>query len=226
MTSNFDKLYIALKFRLKGMEFYDALRALELAKDIHDGFRKDGKTPEFQHQLEIALYIMTLKDVQDLEGSIICALLHDTDEDYPHLLSIGVLMAFGEPRMLAIHMLNKHRHDNYDQYFSSLAGNMLASLVKGVDRINNFQSMNRGKFTISKQIKYADEVVVYFLPMLKKARKNFPKQMDAYYNIENMLKSQHELIMLFIGAMQEKEFDEQKSILSESNEDNLIPLQY
>jgi (p)ppGpp synthase/HD superfamily hydrolase len=200
MTTRFDKLYISLKFRLKGMGFYLAMDALEFAKDIHNGFRKDGNTPEFQHQLEIAHYIMTLKDVQDLEGSIIVALLHDTDEDNPNDIPLGKLESYGAERAKAIRMLNKHTHKDYDEYFGSLAGNMLASLVKGVDRINNFQSMNRGKFTIEKQIKYAHEVVHYFLPMLKRARKSFPRQMDAYYNIENMLKSQHELVTLFINA--------------------------
>lgn len=203
MADNFSKLYIALKFRLKGMGYYKAMNALELAKNIHDGLRKDGKTPEFQHQLEIALYIMTLKDVQDLEGAIIAALLHDTDEDYPHELSRDDLFQFEAERAEAIMRLNKHRSKTLPEYFDVLAGDLIASLVKGVDRVNNFQSMNRGKFTLAKQAKYAEEIIIYFLPMLKKARKNFPQQMDAYYNIENMLKSQYELIQLFLNASNE-----------------------
>jgi hypothetical protein len=64
--------------------------------------------------------------------------------------------------------------------------------------------MNRGKFTIEKQKKYADEVKKYFLVMAKKARKLFPRQMDAYYNAETMLKNQYELIQLFIDASENK----------------------
>lgn len=200
MNDKFSKLYIALKFRLKGMRMYDAMRALEFAKDIHDGYRKDGQTPEFQHQLEIAHYIMTLKDIDDLEGAIIVALLHDTDEDYPHDIPLGQLESFGSTRAVAIRTINKHTHTSDEEYYARVAMNALASIVKGVDRINNFQSMNRGRFTIEKQIKYAKAVVDHFLPMLKKARKRFPTQMDAYYNIEYMLKSQHELLSLFIDA--------------------------
>jgi (p)ppGpp synthase/HD superfamily hydrolase len=201
MTDKFSKLYIALKFRLKGMEFYDAMRALEFAREIHSGMRKDGTTPEFQHQLEIAHYAMTLKDIEDLEGVIICSLLHDTDEDYPHLIPLDELQSFGQSRASAIRTLNKHTAPKgYDEYFARISQDKLASIVKGLDRINNFQSMNRGMFTIEKQKKYAHEVMYYFLVMLKIARKNFPRQMDAYYNIEYMLKSQHELITLFIDA--------------------------
>jgi (p)ppGpp synthase/HD superfamily hydrolase len=201
--NKFSKLYIALKFRLKGMAFYDALDALEFALGVHVGFRKDGITPSFQHQLEIAHFILTLKDVQDLEGAIIVALLHDTDEDNPHDIPLGKLESYGHERAKAIRLLNKHSHISPKACFEAMGANMLASLVKGADRINNFQSMNRGNFSIEKQIAYDDEVITLFLPMLKKSRKLFPRQMDAYYNIENMLKSQHELIQLFIGAVTE-----------------------
>lgn len=194
----FSKLYIALKFRLKGMGFYQAMKALEFAKDIHVGLRKDGETPEFQHQLEIAHYILTLKDIEDLEGAIIVALLHDTDEDYP--FNIQKLESFGDDRADAIRLLNKHRAPSLEDYFYGLSTNVLAAIVKGADRINNFQSMNRGNFTIEKQQRYADEVVSFFLPMLKTARKAFPRQMDTFYNIEFILKSQHELVMMFINA--------------------------
>jgi len=40
--------------------------------------------------------------------------------------------------------------------------------------------------------------------MAKKARKLFPRQMDAYYNIETMLKYQYELIELLIEASTKK----------------------
>jgi (p)ppGpp synthase/HD superfamily hydrolase len=199
-SNKFSKLYIALKFRLIGLHYYNALRALELAKAIHDGLRKDGNTPEFQHQIEIALYIFTLKNVTNLEGAIICALLHDTEEDYPLKITDSDLRKFGHEEYASIKKLNKHAASSIEEYFSVLALDKNGSLVKGIDRINNVQSMSRGKFTIEKQKKYLLEVSNYFLPMLKKARKSFPEQVDAYYNIENMLKSQSELIQLFIDA--------------------------
>lgn len=205
MTEKFSKLYIALKFRLHGMGFFKALVALEKGRDIHDGWRKDGKTPEYQHQLEIALFILTLKDVQDLEGAIICALLHDTLEDYPASVSTSwIIKEFGDDILQTLHYLDKNRWENYDVYFHNLSQDMNGSIVKLCDRVNNFQSMNRGKFTMEKQKKYAEEVKHYFLTMAKKARKLFPRQMDAYYNIETILKYQYELIELLIEANTKK----------------------
>jgi (p)ppGpp synthase/HD superfamily hydrolase len=199
---NYGKLYIALKFRLKGDKFYRAMSALELARKIHDGLRKDGKTPEFQHQLEIALHAYRLKGLEGnlLEDAIIVALLHDTDEDYPHKIPFGKLESYGSECAIAIRILNKHTHDGYDEYFGEMSNNLLASLIKGCDRINNFQSMNRGNFTLEKQIKYAGEVVERFLPMLENARNQYPELMDAYYSLEQFLKCQHELISLLIES--------------------------
>ena len=197
-ADKFSKLYIALKFRLKGEKMYDALRALELAKDIHTGFRKDGVTPSFQHQIEIALFIFTLKGLEDLEGAIICALFHDTDEDYPHQIPSGTLESFGPERMKTIRLLNKHTHSSMEECLVALGDDLNGSIVKGCDRINNFQSMRRGKFSLEKIIKYRDEVVKWFMEMLKNARKTFPKQMDAFYGIETMLKFQTEFVDFMI----------------------------
>lgn len=203
MTTKYSKLYISVKFRLHGLSFFRALEALEMGKNIHNGFRKDGVTPEFQHQLEITLFIMTLKDIQNLEDCIICALLHDGPEDYPHEFPGGEMInRFGHSVWNTLQFLDKNRVSE-SMYFVNLGNDLNGSIVKLCDRINNFQSMNRGKFTIEKQMRYRDEVVNHFLPMAKQARKNFPRQMDAYYNIETMLKNQLELINLFIEAKKE-----------------------
>ena len=198
MSDKFTKLYITLKGKLSGWGFYRAMIALEYGREIHVGFRKDGVTQEYQHQLEIALHVSTLKGIVKLEDTIICALLHDTIEDYKkHEAEIE--QKFGPAILKELHFLDKTRWKDYNVYFSNLATSDIGSIVKLCDRVNNFQSMNRGKFSREKQLSYADEVVTYFLPMAKKARKAFPHLEDAFYNLEFMLRSQHELIMLING---------------------------
>lgn len=200
--SKFSKLYIALKFRLHGLGYFDAMAVLELCRKIHGGFRKNGITPSFQHQLEIAHFILTLRDISNVEDAIIAALCHDSTEDYPGQFLKEFRAATDESvseraKEVAISTslrLDKHRYSGYEEYFDRLSKCAICSIVKGVDRINNFQSMERGNFKVAKQQTYSDEVVTYFLPMLKEARKRFPKQMDSYYMIEYVLKSQHELI--------------------------------
>ncbi len=56
--NDYQKLFIAMRYWLLGMAENDSryvlpLNALEYAKNIHIGYRKDGKTPEFQHNLKL-----------------------------------------------------------------------------------------------------------------------------------------------------------------------------
>ena len=51
--TTYDKLLVSLRYWLLGREFYTALKAPRYAADYHTGLRKDGVTPEFEHQLRI-----------------------------------------------------------------------------------------------------------------------------------------------------------------------------
>ncbi len=197
--TRFSKLYIALKFRCLGLGYDQALKALEKARVIHDGMRKDNVTPEFQHQIEIALHIFTLSGVRERQAAIVCALLHDTPEDYPDAVPREWFVEnFGGDNWRRLQWLNKNLWKDSDTYFYQLSDDPIAALVKGADRVNNFQSMLRGNFSVDKQARYAQEVADYFLPMLKAARKKFPDYIDAFYSLEFMLKSQLEFVLAYV----------------------------
>jgi (p)ppGpp synthase/HD superfamily hydrolase len=225
MDHNFSKRYIALKFELKGLGFFNAMKALELGKDIHNHYkkenkksvklpdgeiktRKDGITPDFQHQIEIALYILTLKDIKPeiLETVLICALLHDLLEDHPTVISEKKLEdMFGSTVLKTLHTLNKNNFSDYPSYFKAISEDLIAGIVKLSDRKHNMQSMQSGNFTISKQDEYTDEVVSYFLPTAKTLRKNFPEYTSTFYNIEYFLKAQVQLVRYFTSVSKELE---------------------
>ena len=88
MATQFEKLFISLRYYLIAMaktdkSYIPALNMLEFAKDVHVGVRKDGETPEFQHQLEIAHFIRTLSDNLRNPALVIGLCLgHDILEDY------------------------------------------------------------------------------------------------------------------------------------------------
>jgi (p)ppGpp synthase/HD superfamily hydrolase len=186
----YSKLGIQLKGYLKGKGFHTALEAFDFAKEYHTGMRKDGYTPEFQHQIEICLFIMTLKEVRDEENTLIAALLHDVREDYdvPH---DTIEKKFGKVAADAVEKLTKVfrgvKKDTQD-YFNKVAECPIASIVKLADRINNVSSMV-GVFTIKKQEDYIFEIKEYFLPLLKKVRGRFPDQSLSYYGMGTFLKN-------------------------------------
>lgn len=234
MTVKSSKLYIALKNRLHGMSFYRAMSALELARKVHKGFRKDNETPEYQHQLEMALHAFTLKGVENiLEELLVQILLHDVKEDYAgHMIHFGgasmnvdtyITSTFGLETSRCLTYLDKNSTDK-TTYFKRLEEFLLPCLAKLVDRCNNFQSMKRGNFSLEKQKNYADEVEFTFLPMAKRARKNFPEYTDAFYALEHMLKNQLEFVRNYLSLAQERSAqitfgDAAEKVVSETTND-------
>lgn len=187
--NQFEKLCVTLRYFLLGREYYMAADALEYAAKYHDGFRKDGVTPEFQHQIEIAHFMRTLlPSLMFPEDTIAAALLHDVPEDYG-VSHAEIANRFGAKVGRAVFLMDKHSNAN----FAAIGEDPIASIAKGGDRVHNLQSM-QGVFTREKQLKYIAEARNDFLPMLKTARRLFPKQELAYENIKHMMNSQLELL--------------------------------
>lgn len=196
----FQKRHLALRQQLIGARYFDALAAMEFASRFHSGTRKDLITPEFDHQICIALYALTLSDISLREEVIATIMLHDVDEDYGvGTLAIRALFSCDDKARIigdAVDCMTKVIHGvqrDEKELFERMANDPVASIAKGCDRIHNLSSMG-GVFTIEKQKKYIAEVRNLFLPMLKKARRNFPHQTAAYENIKFVLNSQITLI--------------------------------
>lgn len=190
--NTYEKLRVSLRYFLLGKEFYLAADALEFAASYHTGTRKDGVTPEFQHQIEITHYLRTLlPSFAYPEQTLTAALLHDVTEDYGVLSSV-IEDRYGRDVALAVQLMDKNGKESV-AYFAGIANNPIASIVKGGDRMHNVQTMV-GVFTAEKQAKYIAEVEQYFLPMLKHARRKFVRQEAAYENIKHVLTSQLALL--------------------------------
>lgn len=195
------KSQITLRYWLLGLaqadpQYYKCIEAMEWAHTFHQGFRKDGVTPEFNHQLTIAHYIRTIKDsLMYPAETLTTAFLHDVVEDYD--VSINEIQSrFGELVGNATWKLTKVYRGvkkPREVYFGEMTTCPIASIGKGADRMHNLQSMV-GVFTEPKQKEYVSEVQDDISPMLKTARRNFPRQELAYENIKLVLNSQIQLI--------------------------------
>ena len=179
-----------------------ALNALEYAKNIHIGFRKDGVTPEFQHQIEIVHYLRTLYKGLLFPGeTLAAAFLHDVPEDYD--ISFDEIQTiFGERVCSAVMLLTKkYRGEKKDivEYFNEMSRCPIASVIKGADRINNHQTMHP-VFTDEKQISYITETAEHIIPMLKKARHLHVGQEYIYENIKFVLQSQSMFVKIRLNS--------------------------
>lgn len=177
---------------LHGRDWHNAVRALHFAEEYHCGVRKDGITPEFSHQVNIALYLTTLTPhFRQGEEVITTALLHDVCEDYDVTFEeIGA--SFGPVVRKSVTAMTKQYQGERlptDHVARLQADDEIASINKGADRIHN-QATAIGVFSAPKIEEYVEETRSYILPMLKRARKNFPHQNGAYQNIKTVLASQ------------------------------------
>ena len=197
----FDKLRISLRYWLQGVAFANesflkCIDAMDYAESFHKGFRKDGITKEFEHQLVIAHYVRTLsKTIDNVPDTICAALLHDVCEDYD-VPFVEISNKFGSVVADAVEKLTKvHRGNkkNIEEYFNKISECSIASICKGADRIHNLQSMN-GVFTDEKKQKYIEEAETFIIPCIKTARRNFPSQELAYENIKLIMDSQIDLL--------------------------------
>jgi (p)ppGpp synthase/HD superfamily hydrolase len=193
---SFQKREISLRYWLQGGQYFKALHALEWAKRYHTGFRKDGVTPEIDHQISIAHYVRTLHaSLMHVEDTLITVLLHDVREDYG-VSDQEVEREFGTRVARAVDAVTKtFRGEKRDaqQLFDRMAQDAIASVVKGADRIHNLNSM-LGVFSPEKQQAYVQEAEQLFFPMLKQARRLHPQQEPVYENLKHMLRSQVTLI--------------------------------
>lgn len=194
--TRFVKQEVAIRYWLQGSKFYNALEAMEFAKSYHKGFRKDGVTPEFSHQIAIANYIRTIvSGLQYPEETMSTIFLHDVREDY-HVSHEEIDSRFGSLVANAVDAMTKEfrgvkKPENL--VFEQIAASPIASVAKGGDRVHNFSTMV-GVFSKQKQVEYLGEGEELFLPMLKKARRMHVRQEPCYENIKSMLISQMTLI--------------------------------
>lgn len=201
MTDAFAKREISLRYWMLGRGYHRAVAAMELGRRYHRGQRKDG-SPEFSHQVAIGQFVRTLiSDLRHPEETLATIFLHDIREDYG--LGDGEIRgSFGDQVANSVWHLTKVFRGTKRapaDVFEGISGDPIASIVKGADRIHNFSTM-LGAFTESKQREYIDEAQTYIIPMLKRARREFPQQEPAYENIKWALTSQMSLIRAIHAA--------------------------
>jgi (p)ppGpp synthase/HD superfamily hydrolase len=192
----FEKDYTAMKSFLLGRNYKQGLKAISFARQLHDGMRKDGLTPEFHHQIQIAFSILNLRDVVNEELCLCLAFLHDTPED-KNISYMVLKREFGQDIASKACMLDKHQHATEEDCFLVVASDIDCSIVKGADNGNNIQTMH-GAFTKEKMQLYMNRTEFQVLPMLKTASNNFPEQSFAYSALRTRLKDQLALYKVIV----------------------------
>lgn len=192
-TVEYDKLLVASRYWLQGKSENDSrylmvLKALDVAQKYHIGVRKDGTTKEFYHQLNMFSFARTLVGYFNNPHVLLTTiLLHDTYEDYPESHK-ELYHTFPDviEYIVRISKVRGGKDIEYPQYFGEMTTCPYTSVGKVIDRIHNVSTMV-GVFDDEKIYDYLHEVDVYFLPMIKSARRNFPELEPVYELLKHTL---------------------------------------
>lgn len=192
MEQDYQKMRIALRAWLSGKGYYTALKVMNYAEGYHTGFRKDG-SPEFSHQISIAMYAKTLTGGLPYEEVLLCVIfLHDTLEDYDEVRYEDLVHKFGVEIADLVKLMSKvtiHGALTTDEYYDNLRTSPITSLVKGFDRVHNLMTM-LDAFSPEKQKAYINETMEYVVPMLKNGRRKYPENEHIYENIKFVMTNQ------------------------------------
>lgn len=170
-----------LRHWMQGAGWHMALRAMELGASYHKGYRKDGFTPEFHHQVQIALFVKCLPDLLMPEETVATAFTHDLCEDFD-LDPDDLRSQFGQAVGNATWAMTKTWRGikrSEDELFALMADDPIASIAKPADRDHNMRTM-RGVFSSEKRLSYSDFAEHRILPLIKHAKRRFTQQEPAY----------------------------------------------
>ncbi|HEX2206164.1 MAG TPA: HD domain-containing protein [Longimicrobium sp.] len=188
----YQKHLISLRAWLHGSGKHEALRALEFARPLHNGLRKDGVTPEFAHQVFMMNFARNFDPVlihPDATQAVVA--LHDVVED-KNVSILEIQAEFGDEIANAVFLMTAPEGETPAQKaerFRAMAECPIASVGKAIDRVHNVVSMV-GVFTPGKVARYIAESEELILPMMKAARRRFPKQIPVY-EISKLMISTH-----------------------------------
>jgi hypothetical protein len=206
----FEKLFISMQYFLLGAMVHDdsyriAYDALLFASAVHTGLRKDGKTPEFQHQLEIAHYLRTmLRSLIYPAETLAASFLHDTPEDYD-VPYAEIESRFGARVAKTTSLLNKYDEQGAPKplrkYFMALADDAMGSAIKPTDNGHN-QSTMAAVFSYKKQFEYSLNIKNLSWEMMKVARRKWPEQEAVYENLKFLLRIQYNAVQAMLNAVQ------------------------
>lgn len=194
MKQDYEKMKIAIRSWMLGRGYYNAVKAMNFAEQLHTGTRKDG-APEFSHQVSQASYARTMVDNFLFPEETLCVVfLHDTVEDcgvtHKQLVELfGIRVADATIKISKV--VNGVRIPD-EIYYKGMETCPIASIDKGFDRVHNLMTMFGG-FKPQKQVSYIAETLDKTVPMLKAARKAFPEQEAVYENIKFVMTNQIQL---------------------------------
>lgn len=183
-----------LKGYLKGKGFDRAVKAVNLAEELHaDAKRKSGE-PYISHPCRIANALISLKI--DDEEILIATILHDVLEDTDIMAEL-LESYFGKEATSIIKLVTKQKGVTTETYYKNISMDKKATIVKVADRCHNVSTMYF--FSEEKMKEYIEETETYILPMCSQISNDYPEVADYLYTMKYQIESILETAKFFLN---------------------------
>ncbi len=196
-----EKMFLSLLDVRKKLDKEKILKALDMAKKLHNWQLRDEWTVYIIHPITVAIYAM--KDGLDTD-SIIACLLHDVLEDNKDSSESDIKELFWNDAVDIIKKLSKkiwNQKKDINKYYEEIMSDKIALKLKWFDRLNNVYSLFLNPDS-NKVIDYIKKTETEILPIIRWT--------DTANNIENIikiLKSNEEIREIY-----KKKLENQKNI--------------
>jgi len=193
------KEMIYLKGFAKGKNYFNTLKAINVATILHEGqFRKGGE-PYVEHPMRVTSELVALKIHDDI--ILATAILHDVLEDC-NVTPNTLIHDYGlDPKIVEfISILSKNKGETTQSYYDKIKQRPETLIVKISDRCHNISTM-MGSFTIEKMKEYVKETEEYVIPLCKYGIKFYPEYSDQIFTMRYHIESVCKVIKGFINNM-------------------------
>ena len=214
MRSHFneEKMYTYLKGFAMGRGWSETMQALNYARKLHKGQARKSGEAYIIHPLTMACQAVSM-GVND-DNIVAAILLHDVVEDCG--VSVNDLPVNKEVKE-AVNLLTYVKPEKYKErdgegpsilvvknnYYDAISKNRIASIAKLFDRCHNVSSM-AGVFTKEKLDDYIEETETFVLPLIRKAKEEFPEYQNVLFVLKYHIISVLEAIKGTILTHKEK----------------------
>ena len=188
---NWEHMKTYVKSTARNFKMQNTLKAVDFAVAAHEGQkRKKSEIPYIYHPLNLACHAISM-DIKD-DAVIAACLLHDAVEDCSvQARELPVDEETKEIVELLTHAdtIDENRDEIMTEYFSKIAKNPKASLVKCLDRCNNLTTMSWGlsREKIYRQITETEKYFPELLRVLKGTTEYNNAAWLLKYQMESML---------------------------------------
>ena len=168
----------------KGANLPLTMKAVTYANELHKGQKRDDGVEYFDHPIRVCRYLLN-HGIRD-DVTLAASLLHDVIED-THITEEELADIFGAEVARIVSLLSKKEKISPEIYFSEIATDIRAIIIKAADRACNIDDMI-DCYTIDRLEKYIGSTEQYVLPMMKKARRIYLEYSDALVAFRDHIK--------------------------------------